>query len=218
MSHHGDNTEEPAADLLAAYVDGELDAAGRARVEAWLSRHADAAAEIEGLRRLARLWQASRAPDPGDKAWADTLSGIDQGLPRGPWTQRPARPGAGFMRRLVGIGGAAAAALLLLALIPLGGTRRADLIVDSEEPYPVASAEDVEIISLEAADLGALVVGELPMREPVVAAAPSDVRVRSVLPDKDGMMPTVRIALDDSAVPIIVAPIAGVGPRVSVPP
>ena len=57
--------------LLAAYADGELDAAGRARVEAWLAANPDARADLEAQRRLGPrgpLWEASAAPQSGPPA------------------------------------------------------------------------------------------------------------------------------------------------------
>src|SRR5205823_2431220 len=58
MRHHNDvGGEVPSPGQLAAYVDGELDAAACRRVEAWLAAHPEAAAEIEAQRRLADLWR-----------------------------------------------------------------------------------------------------------------------------------------------------------------
>src|SRR5438552_5519183 len=65
--------DRPFPELLAAYVDGELDAAGRAQVETWLAAHPDAYAEVENQRKLSRkngkLWHFSAPPSPGERSW-----------------------------------------------------------------------------------------------------------------------------------------------------
>ena len=67
----------PFPELLAAYADGELDAAGRAHVEAWLAEHPEAHAELETQRNLSRkhgrLWQTSASASPGEKSWSRLL-------------------------------------------------------------------------------------------------------------------------------------------------
>ncbi len=64
---------DPSPEQLTAFLDGELDVAGRARVEAWLADRPAAAAEIDGQRRVARLWgetpRPSQAPTPGRPSW-----------------------------------------------------------------------------------------------------------------------------------------------------
>src|SRR5437764_4714017 len=71
-------------ELLAAYADGELDAAGRARVEAWLADHPEARAELEAQRKLSRrnqrLWQASAGPSPGEVGWSRLFARVHQAL------------------------------------------------------------------------------------------------------------------------------------------
>jgi hypothetical protein len=97
----------------------------------------------------------------------------------------------------VGLGAAAALFLgLTLNLLP-------------EEPFPVASAEDVDIISVEAADAGTLVIGEPPLKEPLVWASAGDVTLERVEPDWDGMVPEVRMPSEGPDPPMIVAPLEG---------
>ncbi len=57
----------------------------------------------------------------------------------------------------------------------------------------MASAEDVEIISIEAADAGAVVVGRKPLSGPLVLANSSECKIISSQPDpEDGMVPEVH--------------------------
>src|SRR5260370_7600505 len=71
---------------LAAYVDGELGEAERARVEAWLDSHPAARAEVEAQRRLGRWFEAGTAPEPAAHAWDNMLARIETAL------LPPARP------------------------------------------------------------------------------------------------------------------------------
>lgn len=61
-------------------------------------------------------------------------------------------------------------------------------------PFAVASDNDVEILSMDAADADALVVGEAPMHGPVVLAGPGDVIVDSLLPD-EGMEAPMQMGM-----------------------
>jgi hypothetical protein len=81
--------------------------------------------------------------------------------------------------------------------------------VDTTEPYPVASSHDVEIISLDQADSGALVVGDMPAGESFVPATAEDIVVNLVLPDRDGMTPRLRLSRGASSMPILVAAVEG---------
>jgi hypothetical protein len=71
-------------ELLAAYVDGELDAAGRAAVERWLADHPEASAEVEAQRELSPanvpLWERAEPPEPSLLAWANVRRGIEEEL------------------------------------------------------------------------------------------------------------------------------------------
>jgi anti-sigma factor RsiW len=165
-----------------AYADGELEPAEREHVEAWLADHAEAAAEVETLQRLGRLWLAAAAPEPAPEAWAGTLARIEASLPNPvPGRRRAAS------RPLVWASGVAAAAVLLAVLLAqsLGpGLPRPDGAgANEEETFPVASAEDVTIIGMDAHDVGALVVGQPPVQEgPLEMASRDDVKVLNVEP------------------------------------
>ena len=57
------------APLLSAYVDGELDADDRARVEAHLAADAEARREVERLRRLKEVTGLLRLREAPDEDW-----------------------------------------------------------------------------------------------------------------------------------------------------
>src|SRR5262249_37476417 len=59
----------PTPEQLAAYADGELADVNRAVVEAWLSRDAAAAAEVESLRRFTQTWRDAAPSPPGPETW-----------------------------------------------------------------------------------------------------------------------------------------------------
>jgi hypothetical protein len=156
-------------------------------VEAWLAAHPEAAAEVEAQRRLAELCRTATPPEPGEAAWA----ALGERIAAGVGTAR-GRPGRRFA--WIALVGSLAAGLFLawLALGPVPrGPAPEPAPVAVVEPYPVVSPEDVEIISIAAADRDALVVGEPPLREPLVLVAPGEVEVQSIGPEADGMVPYV---------------------------
>lgn len=59
MNEHDTTSWQPGDALIHAYVDGRLDDATGARMDAWLERHPDRAAEIRGWRRDAQQLRAA---------------------------------------------------------------------------------------------------------------------------------------------------------------
>ncbi len=211
MTRDRDNLPPAPEALLAGYVDGELTAAERAAVETRLARDPAAAAEVEGQRALLRLWPTVPPPEPSPFLWARTLTGITAGLAVAGAVptavvravKLPARRPAWF-RAALRWTGAAAAVLLVLVLNPMAPHEPAP--VPAAEPFPVATSEDVDIVTLNAADADRLVVGNVPVRGPLDLAAPGDVVVVSIQPDVDGMLPYLRIHAENPS-PMIVAPL-----------
>ncbi len=185
------NDENCRPELLAAYVDGELDNATRAEVEAWLASRPEAAADLAAQRRLARLCDEAIPPAPSAADWAAVLSNIEAGLARRP--ARKARVAVGL--GLTGLVAAAAAALVAVSL--RGG---------ADEPFPVLSADEVHIESMDDADVGALVVGEPPLREPLELLTSADVKVHGIDPDALGRLASVSTAKDAAAPLFVVMP------------
>jgi hypothetical protein len=203
IAWQGDDEPAPTPEQLAAYADGELDGCPegeglRRRIEAWLARHPEGAADLEAQRALTRLWQATTPPEPSEAAWADVLARLER-VPPAPATG-PARSA----RRLalaawVTAALAAAAAAVWLAVVwfragtdpqlvhqgpPGPGPRHpeAKRVPDPElvEPFPVATSDEVEILSIPGADTVTLVVGELPLQGPMVLVAAGEVEVMRV--------------------------------------
>jgi hypothetical protein len=222
MNNRPNDELGPRPEQLAAYVDGELDPFARMQIDSWLADHPEAAREVEAQHRLIRLWQQTRPADPAESTWAlaaarsaERLIPVARMQPRaaasrGSWL--PAiRP---VTLRTVALGALAATLFLAISLGPLPPQPDKRPVA---EDYPVLSPDDVEINSLDPADSGALVVGEAPLQEPFVAASAGDVRLISIRPALDGVVPQLRIASEPSSVPMIVAPIRHNEPRKSAP-
>ena len=76
---HDENQKHPP-EMLAAFVDGELDARQRAAVEKWLAADPEARADVEAQRRIAVLWQACRPAEPDETAYRSALQHIEERL------------------------------------------------------------------------------------------------------------------------------------------
>lgn len=192
------DTAAPSPEDLAAYVDGQLGPARRKGVETWLRDHPEAAAEIEGQRRLAGLWQATTPAEPETASWPNMLARVECALVR-------CRSARSRSRRLIQIGAAGLAAGLLLALLSSRGPGPVQQPA-AGELLAVVSPDDVEIVSLHAADRATLVVGVPPVTGPLVLASVGDVELEGVEPDIDGMVPSIHMD-ERSVAPMIVAPL-----------
>lgn len=73
MNEHDATSWQPGEAEIHAYVDGRLDEATGARMQAWLDRHPDRAAEIRGWRRDAQQLRAAFG-DPPLEAMPSTLN------------------------------------------------------------------------------------------------------------------------------------------------
>jgi hypothetical protein len=199
MSERHSDERAPRPEWLAAHLDGELGEAERARVEAWLADHPEAAAEVEAHRRLARLYQEAEPPAPADAAWDAVLARVEAGLrvpPPRRWHKVAGVAG------IIGLVAAAAAAVALVLTFGGGATPTPP----PEEPWPVLSADEVRIESMHDADRGALVVGEPPVSGPLELLAADEVKVSHLDRDDQGRMPQLAYTDDTLSVPMIVMP------------
>jgi anti-sigma factor RsiW len=197
--------EGPSPEEWTAYLDGQLGPDARERCEAWLAAHPEAAAEVEGCRRLARLWESAAPPEPSPTAWAAAWGRVERALP----VRAPARAwGAGRpFRAFLGLAAAAAVlggVLLARPFWPQPGALVGDVGEELNEPLPVATAEEVNIISVRADDADA-VVTQPPVFGSFDVASGSDVKLEEAEPYRAGGKAPW---LGRGTVPMIVAPAA----------
>jgi hypothetical protein len=197
-------------ELLAAYADGELGAHQRDRVERWLADHPDARDMLESQESLGpantEFWRLVRPPEPGMTRWSAVRDRIRSGT-------RPTAARRWFVRA-----GAAAlaatAAALFLALPAVDRTEpivpRVDPVaapVPAEEPFAMATDDDVRIISLPEAAARLLIVGEHPLGDTQVLLAKSDeVEVYAQATDPQGWKPELAADTAPDDAPMIWAP------------
>ncbi len=186
----------PTPQQLGAYADGELGAADREAVDAWLRRHPEHAAEVEALRNLAQLWRDTPPPQPRMDAWSAVRDKIETRLrERSAGHGRETTPQQGRTQPRGSLRfGLAVAAAAVLALVILSKGHNLPTAA-AEEPYPVINADDVAILSISGGDCDCLVcaqppVGRIDERD---LATPDDVLVLNLEPHQDdGAVPDLH--------------------------
>jgi hypothetical protein len=168
MSHDRDNpdrregADDSAHESASAFGDGVL------------PPDAEAGAIFADLRRLREWCRSVPPPEPEEAAWTATLTRLHDAV-------RTAKPRRRRSPRPVwAVTGLAAAAALIAVLLsrPLWMKTPTPLPQPPvEEPFPVAEADDVDIISIDARDVAGLVVGEPPVSGELIFARQEDVRV-----------------------------------------
>jgi hypothetical protein len=197
------NDEGPRREELAAYVDEELDLIARLKIERWLACNPDAAREVEAQHYFCELWRATGPADPVEFDWALAARRCaDARQRRRPFWHWLALPRLDLQTAAT----TACAATLLLAIIlgPLPPQPQPKPAPPTApiEVFPVLASDDVEIISVDPADVCRLVVGEAPLREPIVPMASRDIHFTSLgPPDTDGAAPRLRGAFFPVVVP-----------------
>ncbi len=192
----------------------------RQALEDWLQSHPEAAADILAWRRLKQQWQTTAAEEPGEAAWDRVWSGVEQALAQPDAGRSAAGPGFGWRRGLA----AAIVLLALTATAwlvarqlttsppaveqnneqtitaehgnPHGNGPVQDLVDKSDEvePFPVATEDEVTILHVEGADTQTLVVGQMPVTEPLQLLRSSEMKLNSVEPDlTDAMVPSFHM-------------------------
>jgi len=154
----------------------------RDNLEAWLREHPEAHEDFIDLPRLRALYQSAPPPEPEENAWNAVCSRLHESLAR----IRSPRPWRTFA-----VGAVAATILITLSVpwlwkmpaprAPLReqekGTPTAAAVQRMEEPFPVVEPDEITIISMDARNLAALVVGEPPIGDELEFARPEDIRV-----------------------------------------
>jgi len=207
MNHNDPFHDATLPELLAAFADGELSAAERGRVEAWIAANSNGIVELETQKRLGRrhgrLWQWHGEPSQAE--WQRTLNNIHQTL-SAPQPMTPP-PTSRSRRRLLGALAAVAAAIVFAVFwFPRDAGDKGGAKVAPVDGFACATADDVEIMRIFEVDVDRLVVGEPPLRRAVVLATFEEVEGLNVLRDTDGMMPAVN--MQKAVAPMIVAPVA----------
>jgi hypothetical protein len=195
--------QRPRPEWLAAYLDGELDWNAKKQVEDWLEHDPVARADLEDQRQIQRLLAETTPWEPEPAAWSECLKKLEQG-PRP--VSKPWRFGSasGWVAAILAMG--MTAAVIAWALNSFQDKAN-QLAQNSEEEaaFAVATADEIEILSVEGADHPSLAVGEMPVRGPLELLAPGEFTVTSVQPAAgDNMTPVVPQGPDT---PMIWAPI-----------
>jgi hypothetical protein len=186
---------EPTPDELAAWADGELNAADASRVGGWLAEHPEAAHEADALRQLVRLYRDHPAPEPAEPVWQSLFRSIEAGL--GTMSAGSSRWSLRF-RFLAGLVATAAALLggVVLARMfwpvrPVDPPAVAQVSED-DEPFPVALLSEVNIIRMDPQDADRIVMG-VPIMSTFDLVGTEDIEIVEVEPDpEEGRMPRVR--------------------------
>jgi len=197
-------TPEPARhrEEIAGHVDGELSPAAQERLEAWIVQDPGILREIERQEKIKDLYASTRAFEPTEAAWQAAASrSRRRTIVRVDSVRRPAL----WTARSAAI--AAAAAVLIAALVV--GPRPDGQIRDDLPVLQVLGPHEVEIISLDDRDHGAIMIGQAPKLENMVAVTPADVQITSAMAGPDGRKPQIFVPKDQQATPMIVAPLPG---------
>ena len=186
-------SNRPRPEWLAAYLDGELDREARKKVEDWLDEDPAARADLEGQHRLLKTWRETTPAEPAPAAWSVLLSKLEKAPRQSP---KPWRlwSSPGWVAGILAMTAAALWLTLILTNSPESIRNDDGDPVREIVPFVVATAEEIEILSVEGADHPSLAVGEMPFRGPgpLELLAPGEMTVTSVQPDaRDNMTPVV---------------------------
>lgn len=193
----------PGPGTLIAYVDGTLDSRSRGQVESWLAVHPQMAAELDEHRAVVDAARAAPLPEPTEAAWALTLARIEAALPAAR-TRVPVRWRA---TRILARAAAAAATVLLVTSPgePVPSSLPERLTAAAVAPLEVATADEVEILSIDAGDLKGLLVGHPPLREPLVLAVAGEVELHHAEAGQTSWVPAMTEG--EGTTPMIVMPV-----------
>jgi hypothetical protein len=152
--------------------------ADRDNLEDWLREHPEANDDLADLPQLRELYQSASPPEPDEAAWNAVCSRIHE-------IHRFARNDKSLATRRLwwAIAAASVAAAILAVLLARSlWTTSVPVTVPptiqvAEEPFPVVDSEDVIILSMDARNVAALVVGEPPVGDDLEFARPKDIHV-----------------------------------------
>ncbi len=222
MNRFASPDDFPWPEILAAYLDGELDDSQRDLVEIYLRAHPEAEAELSDQEWLSRchrdFWQAVEPVPPSPVVWDRVWRQIHQRvLAHQPVdTRRPTSLGRVSVTILV------AASLLMamtLAWIPprTQGPEPRSRMANALSPLPpntlagmdpieLARPDEVEILSIDGFAHEQVILGESPLPELIEWASPADVRLVSIESHPSGTAPDMHTPPDSNLVIAIDAP------------
>lgn len=188
---------------LAAYADGELTPSERDRVENWLADHPEARELLDAQESLGPrnrdFWQAVEPPAPSPAQWSRVRNAVTATT-----LVRPSRP---WLRWFGAAGLLATAASLFILSLPEQVTPDPIPENPSVEPIVMATADDVEIISLPESAANALVVGEHPLSGSSMSLARfGEVQFYGIGSDIAGRFPEMPNDGNNEEIPIVWAP------------
>ena len=214
------SSQDMPIELLAAYVDGELDEPARRRVECWLAEHPEWFVELVDQESLSPandvFWQVAAPPMPTDETWDRVAAAIERAVPTPVFPHRPAEGKRRFWYLAPALALAGMAATVLIAISTVQRQRSTEhpnlpfvasaAIPDDEDVvFRIAGADDVELIHLPESAADLIVVGQHPLADVALAfASTADVQMLNYGLDDQGDFPDYR-TMTGTDLPIFVA-------------
>lgn len=219
---------------LMAYYDGELDEARTEQVEQWLASHSEGADSLEEYRQLDEQWQQATPDAPTQSQWDRIWEQAEEQIPDRPRISWPRGSHRSLFWGMVGTVAAMILVVLGLTLwkppVPepeafptatdddvvieaihpgdqvalVTGRIAPEATLRAETEYAVVEPDDVEVVSMDASDTEAIVVGAPPVPGPFVLAAHDDITLDHLEAHADGMMPDFYVTEEGS--PMLVVP------------
>ncbi|HWG47420.1 MAG TPA: hypothetical protein VN688_31945 [Gemmataceae bacterium] len=198
------NEDNPDREQRPAFGEDRFPADSEDDLSEWLREHPEAHGDMADLQRMRELYQSVSVPQPEEAAWTATLTRIASG------SRLRVKPALRRKRLGAILSLTAAAALVAVLLARSWWTGQSSTQPQpqlAEEVFPVVEADDVTIISMDARDVAALVVGEPPISGDLEFVQAADIRViKCQRCPKCGNVP--RLA--QGAVPMVVTSVARV--------
>ena len=148
---------------------------------------------------LAALWPSAAPAEPSEADWAGLLERIAARLPARPRRRSPAL--SWFLAGLVAT--AATVGLVVALRLPAPTPTPPD---PPRTPWPVALAGDVDIITMDGSDVPFLIVGQPPVRGPLIPVLAGDVTIADTGHDVEVFIPDANLA-GQAAPPMIIMPL-----------
>ena len=158
----------------------------------WLHKHPESVAEFHALTHFVEFWRKKALPEPTATAWDCALGKIEMRLAQP--QPRPLPPARSLLFR-TGLGLAAAsltAALVWRLLLPVSGPPATVTAVAEEEPYPVATSDEITIVTMDPRESRSLVVGLPPIPGDLEWASFEDVTLEATKPNADNQVPEMH--------------------------